>query len=118
MATAAVMFTSTVFGSFEMFTRMDGLDGSGSGRPTAREAGAVCAVRGADSARTDPDSINAAMSLSFFAIPVRRENQRWANIGELVRPGKHQVADYRADRTRREPMASAIHGQPYCREVR
>jgi len=68
-----VMFTSTVLGIFEIFARMDGLDASGLGRPIARAAGSWYSARGADSVRTDPDSINGAMSLSLCAIAVRRE---------------------------------------------
>jgi hypothetical protein len=68
------MFTSTVLGIFEMFTRMEGLDASGLGRAIAREAGAWYSARGADSVRTDPDSINGAMSLRLFSMRVRRGN--------------------------------------------
>jgi hypothetical protein len=68
------MFTSTVFGRFEIFTRMEGLDASGLGRPIAREAGARYSASGADSVRTDPDSISGAMSLRLFSIHVRHEN--------------------------------------------
>src|SRR5207253_2825584 len=75
VVTAAVMFTSTVFGSFEMLTRTAGLTASPSrGTDTRERDGDVLNVScGLESATRDPDKPSRVRSVSRCARPRLRD---------------------------------------------